>query len=316
MKIFKSQQGAIAIIAAIVVAGGILSIALSSILIALNNRHTVISFSESLQSFYAAESGVGEALLQLRREPSNFVFREMTVGGVIVTSEFIEEEGGACNSPSECQYVPDSGWWAEYFNYSVNHPDMEVFPIPGPTPDPTEHDWYDDTYKTNEQVDANLEFLTSQWFPYDGSIWENKEGYAHDYHFGVHWRAKVTVATAGDYSYSLTSNDDAWVLLNGLVVVNNSGVHTASTQTGNISLLSGDNSIDAYFAERHTPDSGFFFNFDDPNLVITPWPEGCGEDLECSSNILATASTTKAARKVRYTCNNDIANCYWRELVP
>lgn len=311
----KSQSGAAALVSAIVVAAAMLAIVLSVMFMSIKMNKSLNSFVDSMQSFYAAETGVGESLMQLRKTPSNLIFDDMMIGGIGVASEFIDQVG-TCEAPPECQFVPGSGWWGEYFNYSVNHPDMQVDPYPGPTPTPTEHDWYDDTYKTHEQIDADLEFATSMWFPYEGTEWEDREGYAHDYFFGQHWRAKVTAPAAGDYGYELASDDDSWVLHSGLVVVNNSGTHAAFTKTGDIFLSEGDNIIELYFAERHTVESGFSFLFTDPNLIITPWPEGCGDDLQCNSNIQATASTTEATRKARYTCNQEIANCVWNELIP
>ncbi len=311
-----NHSGSAALIATIVVSAVVLSVVLSVLAITMNSRASLQSFASSLQSFYAAEAGVGEALMQLRREPNNFDFPGILVGNVPTNSQFVEIPG-ACDPPTECQFVPGSGWWGEYFNYPKSHPDMEVNPYPGPTPTPTEHNWYDNTYKTHEQIDANLLLPVSMWFPYDGTQWENKEGYAHDYFFGGHWRARVTAPSAGNYSYGLASDDDSWVLLNGIVVVNNSGTHAAFTKTGDIYLAAGgDNIVEVYFAERHTVESGFRFYFNDQNLIITPWPEGCGEDTECNSNIEATASTTNATRKVRYTCNQEIDNCVWSELIP
>lgn len=312
----KSRDGAAALIASIIVAAGILSIALSAGIIAQHNQASMKSFVDSSKSFYAAEVGVGEALMQLKHDPSNLIFPEVTVSGVKVYSQFIQEEGSACEGPPECQFVPGTGWWGEYFNYSRYHPDMEVNPYPGPTPTPTGHDWYDNKYKLYEQIDTDLLFPTSMWFPYDGTQWENKEGLAHDYHFGMHWRARVTAPVAGNYSYSLASDDDSWVLVAGVVVINNSGTHAAQAKLGNIYLVTGDNLVEVYFTERHTVESGFGFSFTTPGLTITPWPDGCGEDVDCNSNIEATASTTQATRKVRYTCNNNIANCFWRELTP
>lgn len=313
----KYNQGSAALISSVVVAAVVLSIVLSLLLVVMDSRSGVQSFADSLQSFYSAESGVGEALFRLRKEPDNFVFPELNTGNVSSTSEFISVSG-TCDLPPACQHPSGSGWWAEYFNYSRNHPDMEIYPYPGATPSPTQHDWYDDVYKTHEQVDASLIFgpTLDTWFPYDGTPYENKEGYAHDYFFGTHWRAKVTAPSSGYYNFSLASDDDSWLLVNGLVVVNNSGTHDAFTVAGSLYFSEGDNIVDIYFAERHTTDSGFSFSFSNSNLIITPWPEGCGEVYQCNSNIESTASTTKATRKVRYSCNQNIEDCTWQELVP
>ena len=126
----------------------------------------------------------------------------------------------------------------------------------------------------------------------------------------------MTASAAGNYGYNLASDDDSWVLLNGIVVVNNSGTHASFTKTGNIFLSAGINVVDVYFAERHTVDSGFRFSFDNSTLIITPYPEACDQAAECKSNIETNASSTKSSRKIRYTCDNDMSNCLWSELVP
>ncbi len=318
----KNQSGAAAIIAAIIITAGMLSIVLSILVVSINMRESMASFTDSLQSFYTAESAVGESLIQLKNDHNNFIFSDVAVGGITASSQFIHQTG-ECQPLPDCQFSAGSGWWGEYFNYlgvgASKHPDMEVNPCPAwTTPTPTQHDWYDDTYRTHEQIDTNLMFMPSldAWFPYDGSVWENKEGLAHDYFFGGHWRAKVTAPASGNYTYLLASDDDSWLLVGGVVIVNNSGCHDAFTKTGSIYLEGGDNVVELYFAERHTTDSGFNFRFDNSSLIITPWPEGCGDDVQCNSNIESTAIASKATRKVRYTCNQMIQNCTWQELVP
>ncbi|MDD5749742.1 MAG: PA14 domain-containing protein [Patescibacteria group bacterium] len=314
-KIKKSQEGAAVLVSSIIFSAGLFSVIISLLFISLNMRESVLSFKQSSRNFYAAEAGVGEALYQLRKNHTNYIFADFQVDDIAVETQFIETSG-VCQIIPECQFEEGSGWWAQYFNLSVNHPDMEVNPYPGPTASPHQHDWYDDIYKTHEQIDPNLNFPVSMWFPYDGTIWEDKEGFAHDYHFTIRWRAKVTAPANDYYDYSLASDDDSWVLRNGLVVVNNSGTHAAFTKTGTIFLSAGDNIIDIYFAERHTVESGFNFRFFDTSLVITPWPEGCDSDLQCNANIQATAAGSHSSKKARYACNQHIANCLWQELIP
>ena len=315
-KILYSQTGAAALIASMIVAAGLLSIVLSTTIIALNNKNSLESFTQAINNFYNAEIGMQESLMQVKNEPNNLTFDNLTIGSSKIASQFVELEGGVCGPPPECQFVPDSGWWGEYFNWSVNHDDMQIDPYPGPTPTPTEHDWFDDVYKTHEQIDSSLIFHLTQWFPYDGTQWEDKEGFNHDYFFGMHWRAQVTAPVDGNYGYNLASDDDSWVSADGVVVVNNSGTHASFTKTGTIFLSAGSNIVDIYFAERHTTDSGFRFSFDNPVLVITPSPEACNQDIECNSNIETNASSTKSSRKIHYTCNNDMSNCFWGELIP
>ena len=39
-------------------------------------------------------------------------------------------------------------------------------------------------------------------------------------------------------------------------------------------------------------------------------------DAGPNANIQSTVTTTKAVRKVHYSCASDISNCSWEELVP
>lgn len=310
----KSHRGATVLIATLVVTAIALSIVLSMMVLALDNHAGVKSFLASVQSFYSVESNLQESLNQLRLDPGNSTFLGIVVGGVGASVEQTVSQTSCLNDP-QCQYTPGGGWWGEYFNYSATDPDMQDNAIWGATPTPTQHYWYDDPYKKFERIDENLAF-GDEWYPFDGTQWENKEGFPHDYHFGAHWRAKVTASASAPYDYALSSDDDSWVLVNGVVVVNNSGVHGSFTKTGQIYLSSGSNVVEVYFAERHTDDSGMDFHFDDASLVITPWPEGCADQAGCQSVIEATATSTNAVRKAQYSCDQLLSSCTWQELTP
>ncbi|MBT6691661.1 hypothetical protein HOB10_05010 [Candidatus Parcubacteria bacterium] len=101
-EIIKSQSGATALIAAIVTAAVILSISLSVMVISLNNKSSMLSFKDSIRTFYAAESGVEESLMQLRKQPNNLIFSDISVDNINVSSQFVESGGcaggGVCNS--------------------------------------------------------------------------------------------------------------------------------------------------------------------------------------------------------------------------
>ena len=91
----KSQTGAATLIAAIIIASGVLSVVLSATIIALNDRVSLTSFGDSVQSFYAAEAGVGESLMQLRKDPNNLIFDDFIVADLNVSSEFVEGSGAS-----------------------------------------------------------------------------------------------------------------------------------------------------------------------------------------------------------------------------
>ena len=174
-----------------------------------------------------------------------------------------------------------SGWYGEYFNYLVSHPDME---LPSSMwPDKTHGDplgggwtadWYDNEYYRFNELDANLEF-GEDFFPFDAFPEEIHNG--HDYHFGTHWSAKITVPAPGDYNYTLVSDDDVWVYIDGNPTADNSGIHPPTTITDLVSLTD-EHIVDVFFAERHTVRSHMFFAFENPDIMIEPYWDICEEE--------------------------------------
>ena len=191
--------------------------------------------------------------------------------------------GDGCSSQCQletfqCGDITDgAGWYGEYFNYSSGHPDMEQYPVD------TDHgndplgnwtaDWYTEQYFRFSRVDSALTF-GENFFPFDSALEEENNG--HDYHFGVHWRALVE-GGPGSYNFSLTSDDDAWVYVNGILAADNSGLHAPTTVNGALAL-SGSDIVDVFFAERNTVQSHMNFTFDGEH-TITPLPERCQPEV-------------------------------------
>jgi len=194
------------------------------------------------------------------------------------------ENGDGCGNTCQlesliCEDIESkTGWYGSYFNYFASHPDMNL--LNTLWPDKTHNDplntswntdWYTQPYFRFSRVDQTLMF-GDNFFPFD--IAKEEETNGHDYHFGAHWQAKATVATSGDYQYTLTSDDDAWVYVDGVLQVDNSGIHAPTTQTGTLSLTD-EHIIDVFFAERHTSRSSLSFNIE--GATLTPYNEECEE---------------------------------------
>src|SRR3989344_5968009 len=119
------------------------------------------------------------------------------------------------------------GWYGEYFNYSREHPDMNLpegewgkdYGEPLSATSTWTADWYNEEYFRFSRIDPALSF-GNDFFPFDMAAEELDGGVAtstHDYHFGAHWRARVG-GTPGEYPYTLISDDDAWVYVDGTLV--------------------------------------------------------------------------------------------------
>ncbi len=201
--------------------------------------------------------------------------------------------GDGCSAECEleqdltCDQIEEKeGWYGEYFNYNKSHPDMELprsqwDDVTGHPKNSFGHDWYDEQYFRFARIDNSLQFGSS-WYPFDMAPEEITKG--HEYHFGAHWSGEVHVPTPGQYQLSIESDDDAWVYVNGELVLNNSGVHPRKTVSASTYLKTGD-VIDVYFAERHTVQSVLNFQADE-KVSITPYREDCaGYNYTCDDGI-------------------------------
>jgi fibro-slime domain-containing protein/MYXO-CTERM domain-containing protein len=67
----------------------------------------------------------------------------------------------------------------------------------------------------------------------------------------------------GSVTFTLGSDDDAWVFLNGQLVVDNGGVHADTPAPTTISgLMAGTNTVEVFFADRHTVQAALTFDAD------------------------------------------------------
>jgi fibro-slime domain-containing protein len=191
--------------------------------------------------------------------------------------------GDGCNNKCQLE-TPEctdqqSGWWGEYYNYSINHPDMELdgtlWPDNGhgdPRSGSWNTDWYDDQYYRFSRVDSSLNY-GDNYFPED--FLAEEISFGHEYHFGVHWRGKVTAPANDTYTYHLRTDDDSWVYVDNVLIDNEAGVHAPYTSPNTqMNLTAGDHIIDIYFAERHRLGSTMEFTLDE-RLPVTPAPEDC-----------------------------------------
>lgn len=80
-----------------------------------------------------------------------------------------------------------------------------------------------------------------------------------------------SIPTPGSITINLGSDDDAWVFIDGNLVVDNGGVHAFVVSPSTTDPLSaGTHTIDVFFADRHTVQSQLSF---DADVTFTPVPE-------------------------------------------
>ena len=80
--------------------------------------------------------------------------------------------------------------------------------------------------------------------------------------------ATFTTPAGGSVTFTLGSDDDAWIFLNGQLIVDNGGIHAYAPAPTTISgLAPGTNTVEVFFDDRHTVQSGLYFNAD---VTLTP----------------------------------------------
>jgi len=68
-------------------------------------------------------------------------------------------------------------------------------------------------------------------------------------HFGIVFEGRLNALKAGDYEFTMASDDGAQILIDGKTVIKHDGLHGASTRKGKIRLAAGDHGIRVeYFA--------------------------------------------------------------------
>ena len=171
-----------------------------------------------------------------------------------------------------------NGFVGSYFNMPSWHYGMDDNTVngpPDPVPDP--YLWFSDLYlKDIENTSAQLQFPA----PFNGPD-DSLPGDAA--HHSALWRGTVTVQNTGTYQYTLTTRDDAWIVIRdgftNVIVDAVTGIQdTVSSHSSSIFLTGGTHIIEIYFVSRQGEvgmEGTFFFSFDNTGISVAPYYPGC-----------------------------------------
>ena len=114
--------------------------------------------------------------------------------------------------------------------------------------------------------DSNRDEVYSErngFFPIDHQLYGNSGGNGpdHNYHFTFELHTEFTYEADGAQVFTFRGDDDVWVFIDGRLVIDLGGVHSALEQTVSLDRLSledgEDYALSFFFAERHRTQSNF-----------------------------------------------------------
>lgn len=164
-------------------------------------------------------------------------------GGLPTVSAFGKIYGGPSGPITDVNFLGQLQWWTPGL-YTSGPTSVSTVPLP-----------YDSG---------------SGFFPIVGVITAPNNGAPYGY-MSATLAGSFSIPTPGSITINLGSDDDAWVFIDGVLQVDNGGVHAdlvAPTTTD--ALSAGSHSIDVFFADRHTVEAQLTFNAD---VTFTPVPE-------------------------------------------
>jgi fibro-slime domain-containing protein len=103
---------------------------------------------------------------------------------------------------------------------------------------------------------------TGGFFPINGELYGNSAGDNKNFHFTFELQTEFTYDADSGMSFKFTGDDDVWVFIDGRLVIDIGGVHSAVSQTIDLDRLEWledgeDYQLSFFFAERHRTQSNF-----------------------------------------------------------
>jgi fibro-slime domain-containing protein len=131
-------------------------------------------------------------------------------------------------------------------------------------------------YSFSDKTDAGY-ITKGGFFPINGELFGNSPGQSKNFGFTFELDTEFTYKKGTGQTFTFTGDDDVWVFVNGKLVVDIGGVHSAISQTIELDRIQGleDNKkypLKLCFAERHTSASNCRIDTTISLMAVDPPP--------------------------------------------
>jgi len=113
-----------------------------------------------------------------------------------------------------------------------------------------------------------------------------------NYFRSVHWQGTFNMASAGQISLNMSVDDDAWLFIDGNLVIDD---HYGTSASANPTMSAGTHSIDIFFDDRVASNDGFNFS---SSVALSPVPEPGAITLFAGGAFCLLARATRRQKKV------------------
>lgn len=175
----------------------------------------------------------------------------MPVGKSYISSKSGDREGAKSSSTGGSLHT--SAAFSQWFR------DVQGVNMSKPIPITLVRQTGSNIYSFSDKKDANYA-NKGGFFPIDGDLYGNPSGQSHNFGFTYELATNFVYKQGSGQVFTFTGDDDVWVFIDGKLVVDIGGVHSAVSQTIDLDrlnwLVDGNKySFKLFFAERHTTQS-------------------------------------------------------------